>query len=110
MLPELNDGGNMVHMNNLRVQIQERKIGVALSTKAMAIRPDGVEAEDAEGKRFFPADTVIYAVGQKPLSDEAIALNACAPEFYLVGDCLSARSILAATTEAYNAARDIGRL
>ena len=53
---------------------------------------------------------MIYAVGQKPLSDEAIALSACAPEFYLVGDCLSARSILAATTEAYNAARDIGRI
>ena len=110
MLPDLNDGGNMVHMNNLRVQIQQRKIGVALGTRALAIRPDGVEAEDAEGKRVFPADTVIYAVGQRPLSDEAIALSACAPEFYLVGDCVSARSILAATTEAYNAARDIGRI
>ncbi len=110
MMPELNDGGNMVHMNSLRTQILERKITVALSTRALSIREDGVLAEDAGGQRFFPADTVIYAVGQRPLSEEAMALSACAPEFYMVGDCVSARNILSATAEAYQAARDIGRL
>jgi len=61
-----------------------------------------------EGKTFFPADTVIYAVGQKPLQDEAKALWNCATEFYQIGDCLSARTIRAATHEAFNIARDIG--
>ena len=110
MLPNLNDGGNMVHMNNLRVQLAQRKIDVALSTKALAIRPEGVLCAGPEGEVLCPADTVIYAVGQKPLSDEAMALGPCAPEFYPVGDCVASRSILAATTEAYNAARDIGRI
>jgi hypothetical protein len=97
-------------MNSLRTQIERNHIRVSLSTKVLAIRPDGVEAEDGAGKRFFPADTVIYAVGQRPLSDEALALSPCAPEFYLAGDCVSARNIMAATSEAYNAARDIGRM
>ncbi len=110
MMPSLNDGGNMVHMNSLRTQIEEKHIRVALKTKALSIRADGVLAEDDGGEKFFPSDTVIYAVGQRPLSDEAMALSVCAPEFYMAGDCVSARNILAATSEAYNAARDIGRI
>ena len=110
MMPELNDGGNMVHMNSLRTQIRVRKIRVALSTRALEIRPEGVEAEEGGVRRFFPADTVIYAVGQRSLSEEALALADCAPEFAMAGDCLSPRNIMAAVSEAYNAARDIGRL
>ena len=110
MLPDLNDGGNMVHMNNLRVQIAEKKLRVALKTKALAIGEGGVRAEGPEGEVFFPADTVVYAVGQRPNSAAAAVLSACAPEFYMVGDCTAARNILAATTEAYNAVRNIGRI
>ncbi|MBR0401801.1 MAG: FAD-dependent oxidoreductase [Lachnospiraceae bacterium] len=109
MLPELNDGGNLVHMNSLRMQIAEKQIRVALSTRAKEIRADGVVADDGEEK-FFPADTVIYAVGQRSHSDEAVALGRFAPEFYMVGDCIQARNIMSATREAYNAARDIGRI
>ncbi len=110
MMPELNDGGNMVHMNGLRIQIAEKRIGVALSTTAKEIGNGGVKAECDGEERFFPADTVIYAVGQRPRTEEATALNRCAPEFYMVGDCVAARNVLMATREAFNAARDIGRL
>ena len=110
MMPELSDGGNMVHMNGLKVQIAEKGLGVHLSTKALEIRDGGVLAECGGEEVFFPADTVIYAVGQKPRSSEAVALNDCAPEFYMVGDCVAARNILEATTAAYTAAKDIGRL
>ena len=110
MLPDLNDGGNMVHMNSLRMQIAEKGIRTSLSTRAKEIRPDGVLGEKDGAEIFFPADTVIYAVGQKPLSEEALALNACAPEFYAVGDCLGAKNILAATSAAYQAGIDIGRI
>ena len=110
MAPELNDGGNMVHMNSLRMQIEEKRIPVFLSTRATGIGEGGVTAAAAEGERFFPADTVIYAVGQRPRSGEAMALRGCAPEFYAVGDCLAARNILSATREAWTAARDIGRI
>ena len=110
MLPDFNDGGNMVHMNNLRLQIPAKGLDVHLSTRAKEIRPDGVLAETAGEDVFLPADTVVYAVGQKPLSEETLALNGCAPEFYAVGDCLGAKNILAATQAAYQAALDAGRL
>ena len=60
-------------------------------------------------RRCYPADSVIYAVGQAPLRAELDALQFCAPEFYALGDCLSPRSIRWATAEAYAIARDLGR-
>ena len=110
LLPDLSDGGNMVHMNALRVQIQEKNVRLALSTRAKELRRDGVLAEREGEELFFPADTVVYAVGQRPLSEEALALNACAPEFYMAGDCVAAKNIMAATAAAYQAAKDIGRI
>ncbi|MCF0121453.1 MAG: FAD-dependent oxidoreductase [Oscillospiraceae bacterium] len=110
LMPTLNYGGNMVHAQALRAQINEKKIRLALSTRATEITDRGVVAEDSEGEKFFEADTVVYAVGQRPLTDEAFALRLCAPEFYAIGDCLAAKNILSATTAAYNAARDIGRI
>jgi 2,4-dienoyl-CoA reductase-like NADH-dependent reductase (Old Yellow Enzyme family)/thioredoxin reductase len=58
-------------------------------------------------KRFFSADTVIYAIGQQPLHTEADALRFCAPEFYQIGDCLAAKNIQQATSMAFAIARDI---
>jgi 2,4-dienoyl-CoA reductase-like NADH-dependent reductase (Old Yellow Enzyme family)/thioredoxin reductase len=58
-------------------------------------------------RRFFPADTIIYAIGQQPLRAEADALRFCAPEFYQIGDCLAAKNIQQATSMAFAVARDI---
>jgi pyruvate/2-oxoglutarate dehydrogenase complex dihydrolipoamide dehydrogenase (E3) component len=58
-------------------------------------------------KRFFKADTVIYAIGQQPLQTEADALRFCAPEFYQIGDCLAAKNIQQATSMAFAIANDI---
>jgi thioredoxin reductase len=65
--------------------------------------------ETENGEKFFRADTVIYAVGQKPLQDEALALRFCAPEFYMLGDCVAPKNIANATGDAYDAAFNIGR-
>jgi 2,4-dienoyl-CoA reductase-like NADH-dependent reductase (Old Yellow Enzyme family)/NADPH-dependent 2,4-dienoyl-CoA reductase/sulfur reductase-like enzyme len=58
-------------------------------------------------RQFFPADTVIYAIGQQPRQAEADELRFWAPEFYQIGDCLSAKNIQQATGMAYTIARDI---
>ena len=58
-------------------------------------------------KRSFNADTVIYAIGQQPLHAEADALRFYAPEFYQIGDCLTAKNIQQATSMAFAVARDI---
>jgi 2,4-dienoyl-CoA reductase-like NADH-dependent reductase (Old Yellow Enzyme family)/NADPH-dependent 2,4-dienoyl-CoA reductase/sulfur reductase-like enzyme len=110
LLPALNDGGNMVHFNALRIEIERLGIALALGTAAEEIGSTGVAGRNAEGRTFYAADTVIVAVGRKPLWDEADALRFCAPEFHQIGDCRAPRNILQATTEAYNAARFIGRL
>jgi hypothetical protein len=65
------------------------------------------EEPEKGSKRFFAADTVIYAIGQQPLRAEADAFRFCAPEFYQIGDCLAAKNIQQATSMAYAVARDI---
>ena len=44
----------------------------------------------------------------KPRWDEADALRFCAAEFYQIGDCRKARNLMATTSEAWTAARNIG--
>lgn len=110
MMPQLNNGGNMVHGGALLIQIDELKIELALATKAKEINKNGVVGENSDGEKLFEADTVIYAIGQKPLTEEANALRFCAPEFYQIGDCVTPKNILQATQSAYAVARDIGRI
>ena len=109
MLPALNDGGNMLQGLAIRLELKKYGIAVNLSTKALEITDAGVVCEGPEGQKLLPADTVIYAVGQRPLSDEADALRFYAPEFHQIGDCLVPKNIADATRTAYNITRDIGR-
>lgn len=110
MLGELNNGGNHLHAKALAVQIDELKIDVNLNTKALEITDKGVLCETPDGaQKLFEADTVIYAVGQRPLQAEAGALCDAAPEFYVLGDCVIPRNITAATTAAYDISRSLGR-
>ncbi|NLV50617.1 MAG: FAD-dependent oxidoreductase [Clostridiales bacterium] len=109
MLGSISDGGNMLHAIGLKVELKKRGVDLHFNTKAVRIDADGVRCENADGEVFFPADTVIYAVGQKPLQEEALALRFCAPEFYQIGDCVAAKNITNATGTAFTVARDIGR-
>jgi len=104
MLPELSSGGNELHMIAIDVKLRENNINVSFKTKALEIAKGGVKAEKDGREVFFPADTVIYAVGQTPLSEEAAALYDSAPEFHAVGDCISPTNIREATRLAYFAA------
>ena len=45
--------------------------------------------------------TIVYAVGEKPLTEEAFAFNLSAPEFYCIGDCVSPANIIEATSTAF---------
>jgi 2,4-dienoyl-CoA reductase-like NADH-dependent reductase (Old Yellow Enzyme family)/thioredoxin reductase len=111
MLPALADGGNMLHALALEIQMRERGVRLALSTKATEINDRGVVGETEDGeKKCFEADTVIYATGHRPLWEEADGLRACAPEFHQIGDCLAPKNIRAATKSAYFIATGIGRM
>lgn len=99
------DPGNM-HTLAIMQEMARLGIEMLLNVSADEISAEGVLAEG----QLYPADTVIYATGQRPLWDEAIALRDCAPEFYQLGDCLAPRNIFSATQEAFTIARDIGRI
>ncbi|NTW70983.1 MAG: FAD-dependent oxidoreductase [Eubacteriaceae bacterium] len=109
MLDHISDGGNFLHTLGLKVEINKRGLEIDFDTKVKEIKADGVVCETADGEKELKADTVIYAVGQKPLREEAIAMNFCAPEFYQIGDCVTPRNITSATSEAFMIARNIGR-
>jgi NADPH-dependent 2,4-dienoyl-CoA reductase/sulfur reductase-like enzyme len=108
----VNDGGNFQHMKALNVEIARHGIGISLNTKAVRITDEGALCESMDGafggEKLFPAETVIYAVGQAPLSAEADALRYCAPEFYEIGDCVKPKNIMNATAAAFETARIVG--
>ena len=103
-------GANGLHGQAISEQIRIHKVGTAFNTSPVEITDDGVIGKNAEGEKLYEADTVIYAVGQRPLADEAEQFRFCAPEFYTIGDCVTPATIYQATSQAFYAARDIGRL
>lgn len=107
LLPRLNNGGNILHQNALDVEIQARHIRLALGTRAMEIGPRGVVGQKDGAETLFEADTVVCAVGQAPLREEAEALRFCAPEYYAIGDCVTPKNILQATAMADAVAKNL---
>ncbi len=75
--------------------------------KCTKIAADGVYAADKAGQeRFFPADTVLAALGMKAKSAEAEALAKAAGEaqVFQIGDCTKAGKVYKATHSGYRAA------
>ncbi|MDW8803122.1 FAD-dependent oxidoreductase [Clostridium sp. A1-XYC3] len=103
-------GHPLVHGVALKEELKKLpNIKICSSTKALEITEEGLIVEDTNGIRTIEADTIIYAIGQKPLREEAYALSDCAPEFYQIGDCVTPKNIYEATSVAYQIAMDIGR-
>ena len=109
MLDHISDGGNFLHILGLNVEIGKRGLKITFNTKAKEITSTGVVCEVDGAEKVYDADTIVYAVGQTPLRGQAAALGACAPEFCMLGDCVSPRNITDATSEAFLISRNIGR-
>ena len=90
------------------MQIVRLGVRVCTSVDVTNITESGVVAKGADGDLEFATDTVVYATGQAPLLDEALALHDCANEFHQIGDCVSPKTIMNATHKAFVAAYDIG--
>jgi NADPH-dependent 2,4-dienoyl-CoA reductase/sulfur reductase-like enzyme len=109
MGPQMNSEGNMLQGMVIAGQLRERKIPLRCNVRVGSISPEGALYEGPEGSGIAKADTVIYAVGQKPLAEEALALGSLVPYFHMVGDVLGPRNIMFAVKTAHTIARDIGR-
>ncbi len=110
MAPSLNSGNNLLQGSSINIELKRLKVNVRLNTKVTKITPEGVTGEGPEGEAFFPADTVVCALGMKPNREEAAALALCAPEFHVLGDCVIPATIYQATNAAYFQALDIGKV
>ena len=109
-MPCINNGGNILHQFALNTEIKNAGIDVVLNIDAEEFTGTEVICRSADGQRRFACDTFIYAIGQAPLTQEAMALSGCAPEFYVVGECGIPKNIMQATSMADAAVRDLGRL
>lgn len=100
---------NVLHGEAIKTQMDETGMTANFSTKAIRIDESGVWCQTPDGEKYFAADSVIYAVGQKALMEETIALHDCADYFYPIGDCVLPRNIAEANSSARVVAEDIGR-
>jgi len=91
--------------------LSNENIPVHYAVNLKTILDDKVVCEEvATGKTIeFPADTVLIAVGMKPLRDIAESMRHCAPEteVHVVGDARQVGSICTAVNEAFVAALHI---
>lgn len=109
MLGEISDGGNSHHRRAIEDMISQKSIPVHYNTKAIEITAAGVKTAGSDGEMFYNADTVIHAVGMRPLQEEAVKFIESAEYFRMVGECKKAANILHATSTAHFAAKFIGR-
>lgn len=110
MADDFNRSSNMLHVNAVEIKMKEENILPTFSAKATKIDDAGVWCETKDGDKYFSADSVIYAVGQKALSEEAMALYDSATYFFPIGDCVLPRNIAEANLAGMSVAEDIGRL
>jgi len=109
MMGDINDGCNMCHKRAVEDMILQKNIPIHFNTKAVEITDNGVRCAGPEGEALYAADTVILAVGMKPLQEEALSFYRCAPAFHMIGECRKTANILFATSTAYTAAKFTGR-
>ncbi|MGN1155400.1 MAG: FAD-dependent oxidoreductase [Agathobacter sp.] len=97
-------GAGMFH----ELEILEN-ITPATGRKCSHMTKEGVYAIDAEGNEcFYPADTIVLAMGMCARKEEVERLRGLVDEFYVIGDANRAGQIVAGTKGAYDAVVTMG--
>lgn len=101
--PDINPGSRW------SIMYRTKQLGVDLlkETKVLKLGRDGVEVENAEGRKTLPADTIVIAAGARPNNDLYEALKDKLPKVDVIGDAVSVGRIHNAVASAYNLAKDI---
>lgn len=84
----------------------EEVLSFSTGLRCTAMRADGITVQKGDGEPYeIPADTVIYALGMRSLSEQAQALCAAAGvPSTVIGDCVRPAKVYDAMREAYVAA------
>jgi NADPH-dependent 2,4-dienoyl-CoA reductase/sulfur reductase-like enzyme len=108
MLPEVAADANAKHRPILLSQMEKHGVSVSTETKGLRVTEEGLAAQLGTGEeKLFPADTVLVAVGQRPLRDAVNELLDAAPEVVQVGDCVRPQKVTEALRRGYYAGLDI---
>ncbi len=92
----------------IKAEFAARGVPVLTETRVTEIKPDGVCVTDKDGKTCeIPADTVVNALGFKPVNSLASELEGCGVQVITIGDALGAANILKAVADGYAAANNI---
>ena len=89
----------LLHQNNVDIRVE--------------VKLEAISAEDATVldrkmvKHHIPADTVVLALGYRPLRDLAGSFSGLAKDVFLVGDCTRPGNVMSAIHSAFNTAIEI---
>ncbi len=105
MLPKIANDANFRYARTYAWEIERQNITVYTSTKCREIKDEGVLVEMSDGsENLIPADTVVIAVGMRPLSDTVEELRDCAPVFIPIGNCVRPGVVKDAIRAGFDAA------
>lgn len=103
MLPRM---GNDVDLWNRWILLDRLKslgIRMEVETRVEEITDNGVRAVRQGKTEFFPADTVVVAVGMKPENNLAQQLEGKGTTFVKVGDCVKPQKVKGAVDSGFQA-------
>ncbi len=104
MQKELAPDAMRTYREELEGQVHDHGNAI-LGARVTGITPEGVMYEDEAGvQHTVPADTVLLAVGMRPLRQQAETFRRCAENFRKIGDCDKVGNVKTATRSAFDAA------
>ena len=107
MRPELAIDANIRHRPILLDELAH-VVTTHVNMTAIEITKDGVLCEDQNGDRkMIKGQTVLCAVGQRALKEQAATLLDSAPRVMQIGDCVHPSTITTAIYQGHHAALDI---
>ncbi|MBR4232492.1 MAG: FAD-dependent oxidoreductase [Oscillospiraceae bacterium] len=107
MLPDVANDANGRHRPIL-MDMLHKLVTIRTGLRGTKVTAEGLYCADKDGnEEFFPADTVVCSVGQRPLRDVADSLRDSALEVIEVGDCVRPQTVTQAVSRGYFAAYDI---
>lgn len=85
------------------VMAELRRLGVTImtGTKAVRIKPEGLEVEKQDGPDLLPADSIVIAAGSRSENELVNEIENLVPETYVIGDAKEPRKALEAIREGF---------
>lgn len=95
--------GHMLYRIGIRKAMDQVRDNLHFHTESVCeeIQEDGVLISHDGQITKLDADTVLMAIGLRPLKEEAFAFYDITPQTYMIGDCERVGKVLEATNQAY---------